>query len=88
MSHDVTLKDWPFSNGDWSANSQTVFMPSETPKRIPVILEVDQAGRAKVVLEGSANTQFYCLYQSPDGQYGLLLEGIPAENNAWMIDNF
>lgn len=88
VSHDVTLKDWPFSNGDWSANSQTVFMPSETPKRIPVILEVDQAGRAKVVLEGSANTQFYCLYQSPDGQYGLLLEGIPAENNAWMIDNF
>ena len=53
-----------------------------------VILEIDQAGKAMVVLEGSANTEFYCLYQSPDGQHGLLLEAIPAENNAWMVDNF
>jgi hypothetical protein len=63
-------------------------MRSTTPDRIPVILEVDQAGKAKVVLEGSANTRFYCLYQSPDGQYGMVLEAIPAENNVWMIDNF
>ena len=87
-THDVTVQDWPLSNGDWSANSQTVLMPSSTPKRIPVILEVDQAGKAKVVVEGSANTGFACMIQSPDGVNGLLLEFIPAENNAWMIDNF
>jgi hypothetical protein len=75
------LKDWPLSNGDWSANSQNVFAPSFTPKGVPVILEIDQAGKADVVLEGHANTGFYCLYESPDGQHGLLLEGIPAENN-------
>ena len=87
-SHDVTLKDWPISNGDWSADSQTVFMPSRTPKGIPVFLEVDQAGKAKVVVEGGAYSQFYCLIQSPDRQYGIFLEAIPAENNAWMVDNY
>ncbi len=87
-TRDVTVKGWDLNNGDWSANSKTVFAPSFTPKGIPVFLEVDQAGNAKLVLEGSANTQFYCLYQSPDGQYGLILENIPAENNAWMVDNF
>ena len=87
-AHDVTVKDWILNNGDWSANNKTVFAQSFTPKGIQVILEIDQAGKAKVVLEGSANTEFYCLYQSPDGQYGLLLEQIPAENNAWMVDNF
>jgi DNA-binding winged helix-turn-helix (wHTH) protein/Tol biopolymer transport system component len=88
VTRDVTVKDWPLSNGDWLANSKTVFAPSFTPKGIPVILEIDQAGEAKVVLEGSANTGFYCLYESPDRQLGLLLEAIPAENNAWMVDNF
>jgi hypothetical protein len=87
-AHDVTVQDWPLSNGDWAANGQSVYMPSGTPKGIPVILEVDQAGKAKVVLEGSANTEFVCMIQSPDGLYGLLLEFIPAENNAWMVDNF
>jgi DNA-binding winged helix-turn-helix (wHTH) protein/Tol biopolymer transport system component len=87
-THDVSVTDWPVSSGDWSANSKTVFMPSRTPKGIPVILEVDQAGKARVVLERSANNEIYCLYQSPDGQYGLLVEQIPAENNAWMVDNF
>jgi len=87
-TRDVTVKDWPLSNGDWLANSKTVFAPSFTAKGIPVILEIDQAGEARVVLVGSANTGFYCLYQSPDGQHGLLLEEIPAENNAWMVDNF
>jgi hypothetical protein len=87
-AHDVTVQDWPLSNGDWAANGQSVYMPSGTPKGIPVILEVDQAGKAKVVLEGSANTGFACMIQSPDGPNGLLLEFIPAENNAWMVDNF
>jgi hypothetical protein len=87
-AHDVTVQDWPLSNGDWAANGQSVYMPSGTPKGIPVILEVDQAGKAKVVLEGSANTEFACMIQSPDGLSGLLMEFIPAENNAWMVDNF
>ncbi len=87
-SHDVTVKDWNLNNGDWSADGKTVFMPSRTPKGIPVILEVDQAGKAKVVFEATVNTPLWCLVQSPDGQYALILENIPAENNAWMVDNF
>jgi DNA-binding winged helix-turn-helix (wHTH) protein/Tol biopolymer transport system component len=85
---DVTVKDWPLSNGDWSADSKRVYMKSVTPDGLPVILEVDQAGNAEVVLEGSANIGFACMVQSPDGQYGLLLEAIPAENNAWLVDDF
>ena len=88
VTHDVTVKDWPLFNGDWSANGQSVYMPSGTLKGIPVILEVDQAGNAKVVLRGNANANFDAMIQSPDGQYGLLLEATPAENNAWMVDNF
>jgi DNA-binding winged helix-turn-helix (wHTH) protein/Tol biopolymer transport system component len=87
-AHDVTVKDWPLYQGDWSANSKSLFMPSVTPKGIPVILEVDQAGNAKVALQGNANANFGAMIQSPDGQYGLLLEVTPAENNAWMVDNF
>jgi len=88
VAHDVTVKNWNLHNGDWSADSKTIFAASVTPKGVPVILEIDQAGKANVVLEGSANAQFWCLYQSPDRQYGLLLEVIPAESNAWMVDNF
>jgi DNA-binding winged helix-turn-helix (wHTH) protein/Tol biopolymer transport system component len=87
-AHDVTVKDWPLNNVDWSAGGQTVFMPSVTPKGIPVILEVDQTGKAHVALQGNANAGFGPMIQSPDGQYGLLLEVTQAENNAWLIDNF
>jgi hypothetical protein len=53
-----------------------------------VILEVDQEGKAKVVLQGSANIDYVALIQSPDGQDGLLIERVPAENNVWMVENF
>jgi DNA-binding winged helix-turn-helix (wHTH) protein/Tol biopolymer transport system component len=87
-AHDVTVKDWPLRNVDWSAGGQSVFMPSVTPKGIQVILEVDQSGKANVVLQGNANAGFGAMIQSPNGQYGLLIEEIPAENNAWVVDNF
>jgi hypothetical protein len=82
------VKDWPLNNVDWSAGGQTVFMPSVTPKGIPVILEVDQTGKAHVALQGNANAGFGPMIQSPDVQYGLLLEVTQAENNAWLVDNF
>jgi len=82
------VKDWPLFQGDWSANSKSVFVPSVTPQGNPVILEVDQAGKTNVVLQGKANANFVAMIQSPDGHYGLLLEVTPAENNAWMVENF
>ncbi|HEY1576837.1 MAG TPA: winged helix-turn-helix domain-containing protein [Terracidiphilus sp.] len=85
---DVIVKDWPLDSVDWSADSQTVFMPSVTPKGIPVILEVDQTGKAHVVFQGVANTGLEAMIQSPDRQYGLLLEVTPVANNVWMVDNF
>jgi DNA-binding winged helix-turn-helix (wHTH) protein/Tol biopolymer transport system component len=87
-AHDVTVRDWPLGGADWSADSRTVFITSVTPNGIPVILQVDRAGTARVVLRGSANTGFMAMIQSPDGQYGLLLEWIQAENNVWMVENF
>jgi DNA-binding winged helix-turn-helix (wHTH) protein/Tol biopolymer transport system component len=88
VANDVTVKDWPIDNMDWSADGKTFFMPSVTPKDVPVILEVDQTGKARVVLQGFANTRIDWMIPSPDGKYGLLLEDTQAENNAWMVDNF
>jgi hypothetical protein len=87
-AHDVTVKDWPLVNGDWGANSQTVFMPSHSPGGVPVILEVDQTGKAKVVLQGKPNTDFGWMIQSPDSRHAVVGESIPTDNNAWMIENF
>lgn len=87
-AHDVTVKDWPITNGDWAANSRTIFMPSYTPSGVPVILEVDQTGKAKVVLQGSPNTDIGFMIQSPDARYGLLSEFIPSESNAWIVKDF
>jgi Tol biopolymer transport system component len=87
-SHDVMVKDWPLDTVDWSADGRTLFMPSVTAQGDQVILEVDQEGKAKVVLQGSANIDYVALIQSPDGQDGLLIERVPAENNVWMVENF
>ena len=87
-SYEVTVKDWPLARGDWAANSQTLFMPSYAPNGLPVILEVDQTGKAKVVLRGNANIDFGFVIQSPDGRNGLVCESVPSDSNAWMVDDF
>jgi hypothetical protein len=87
-SHDVTVKDWPLGPGDWGANSQTVFMPSHSPGGVPVILEVDQTGKAKVVLQGKPNTDFGWMIQSPDSRHAVVGEYIPTDNNAWILSDF
>jgi hypothetical protein len=63
-THEVTVKDWPLGSVDWAANGQTVLMPSYAENGLPVILEVDQTGKAKVVLQGRANIGFgpICLH--------------------------
>jgi DNA-binding winged helix-turn-helix (wHTH) protein/Tol biopolymer transport system component len=87
-THEVTVKGWPIFGGDWGASSQTVFMFSHTPGGIPVILEVDQAGKAKVVLQGKSNTEFRWMIQSPDSRHAVVGEYIPTDNNAWMLTDF
>jgi Tol biopolymer transport system component/DNA-binding winged helix-turn-helix (wHTH) protein len=87
-AQDVTVKDWPLNGVDWSADGRSLFMASVTPKGIQVILEVDQAGKANVVLQGNVNNEFVAMIQSPDQEYGLVLESTPAENNAWLVDDF
>lgn len=87
-SHDVSVKDWTLHNGDWGANGQRVFMPSHTSTGIPVILEVDQSGKAKVVLQGRANIGFKAMIQSPDSRKALVVEEIPTDYNAWMVYDF
>jgi WD40-like Beta Propeller Repeat len=87
-AHDVTLKDWPLINGDWGENGQTVFMPSNSPAGVPVILEVDQTGKAKVVLQGKPNADFGWMIQSPDSRHAVLGVYIPTDNNAWILNDF
>ena len=62
----MVVKDWPLLNGDWYG--KTIFMPSYTPTGNPVILEVDETGKAKVVFEGERSTDFEFMIQSPDGR--------------------
>jgi hypothetical protein len=87
-AYDVTVKDWPIFNGDWGANSQTIFMPSCSQDGIPVILEVDQTGKARVVLKGRENTDHYCLIQSPDGRHAIVVQVNPIDSNAWILNDF
>lgn len=84
-AHEATVKGWPLSAVDWAANGQTVLMASRAPSGLPVILEVDQTGKAKVVLQGSANIDFGFMIQSPDGRHAILLEHIPSDSNAWIV---
>jgi hypothetical protein len=84
----VTLNDWWIPNGDWSADGRGVLIPSVTPTGTPVILEVDRAGKASVVLEGAANTAFEWMIPSPDGRNGILAVEVPGDNNVWMLDEF
>ena len=79
VANDVSVKDWPLFNGDWAVDGKSVFMPSLTPRNVPVILEVNEIGKAQVVLQGNANNGFHAMIQSPDGRFGLLLEDLPGE---------
>jgi hypothetical protein len=83
----VTPNDWLFGFGDWSADGKGLLIPSFTPAGAPVILEVNRAGKASVVLEGALNTEFDFMIQAPDGRHGILGAVVPGDNNAWMIDN-
>lgn len=84
----VVLKDWWVQNGDWSADSKAVQIQSVTPDGIPVILEVDMAGKASILLKGAPNTTFWAMLPSPDGHRGILDVEVPGDNNAWMVDKF
>jgi hypothetical protein len=84
----VMLNDWLFGFGDWSADGKGLLVPSFTAAGTPVILEVNRAGKAAVVLEGAASTAFDFMIQAPDGHHGILGAVVPGDNNAWMIDNF
>lgn len=87
-AHDVTIKDWPLDCGDWAADGKTVLTASQAPNGLPVILEYDQTGKTKVVLRGSPSIDFYFMIQSPDTHYGLVVEGIPTDSNAWIVKDF
>jgi len=71
-----------------NADGSGLLIPSITRTGTPVILEVNRAGKASVVLESAANTPFESMIQAPDGHHGILVEIVPGDNNAWMIDNF
>jgi len=87
-AHDVSLNDWPVFNVDWSADGAKVFIQSITPAGVPVILALNGAGKAEVVIEGQVDSHFNFFIQSPDGRHGILEMPTPGDNNAWMVENF
>jgi hypothetical protein len=88
VAHDVTIDAWPLENGDWSADGKSIFVPSLTSKATSVILDINEAGKAKVVLAGEAHTNLWFMIQSPDGRYGVLGAEVPGDNNVWMVEKF
>ncbi len=87
-AHDVSLNDWPVFNVDWSADGARLFIRSITPAGVPVILALNGAGKAEVVIEGQVDSNFTFFIQSPDGRHGILEMPTPGDNNAWMVENF
>jgi DNA-binding winged helix-turn-helix (wHTH) protein/Tol biopolymer transport system component len=87
-SNKVLLNDWWVPSGDWTADGKGVLIPSVTPAGIPVILEVNRAGKVSVVLEGTRNIRFWWMLSAPDGHHGVLAAEVPGDNNAWMVDGF
>jgi DNA-binding winged helix-turn-helix (wHTH) protein/Tol biopolymer transport system component len=87
-AHEVNLNDWPVFNVDWSADGARVFIRSVTPAGVPVILALNEAGKAEVVIEGRVDSHFTFFIQSPDGRHGILEMPTPDDNNAWMVENF
>ena len=88
VARDVTIATWSIFNGDWAADGKSIFMPSVTPNNRPVILDVDEAGRTHVAVEGDASRRFDWMLQSGDMRYGLLEEQVPGENDVWMVRDF
>ena len=84
----IALNDWLVPYGDWSADGKGLLVPSATPAGMSVILEVNRAGKASVVLEGTATEEFEFMIPSPDGHYAMLGAAVPGDDNAWMVDNF
>lgn len=84
----ITLNDWLIQSGDWTADGSGILVPSVAPAGTPAIVEVNRAGKASVVLKGTANTAFDYMVQAPDGQHAILGAKVSGDNNAWMIDNF
>jgi hypothetical protein len=82
------VNEWLVPYGDWAADGKGLLVPSFTPVGTSVILEVNRAGEASVVLEGATNTAFDYVVQAPDGRHGIIEAVIPGDNNAWMIDQF
>lgn len=75
-------------NVDWSADGARLFIRSITPAGVPVILALNGAGKAEVVIEGKVGFHFTFFIQSPDGRHGILEMPTPGDNNAWMVENF
>jgi DNA-binding winged helix-turn-helix (wHTH) protein/Tol biopolymer transport system component len=88
VAHDVSVNDWPLFDPGWSADSKSLFMQSRTSKGAAATLEVNEAGKVEVAIEGKADSDFLFFIQSPDGRHGILEMKTPGDNNAWMVDNF
>ena len=87
-AHDVSLNDWHVANVDWSADGKQLLIRSVTPTGAPVILALNGAGKAEVLIEGQVGSNFTFFIQSPDGRHGILEIPTPGDNNAWMVENF
>jgi hypothetical protein len=61
----ITLSDWLIQSGDWTADGSEILFTSLTAAGTPAIVAVNRAGKASVVLEGTANTLFDYMVNLP-----------------------
>ena len=64
-----------------------MFAPSNPLGKVPVILEVSQTGKARVILQGKLDAEFDWMVQSPDSRHAVVGEYIPTDNNAWIVND-
>ena len=88
LFHDVDVNGWQLENGDWASDGKSVLAQSITATGAPVILDVDEAGNAKVIFEGAPNMAFKWVVPSPDGHFAILEADVPGDDNVWIAENF
>ena len=87
VANDVGVKEWPLSMATGLPMARKFYAKFYAKGRAGD----SQRQRGWRRRDGAARERehwFRRMIQSPDGRNGLLVEDLPGENNAWMVDNF
>jgi len=83
---DIVVKGWTgFNSVDWSADSRSLFVSSQSPTS-STLLRVDLQGHATPLWDQRGAWRTWAI-ASPNGRE-LAILGMTSDSNVWMIENF